>query len=124
MAARGGMERLEATIVKSGLLKTNAKHRPSPSLFYMPGLTSRPFWNSRHFSWAQTCVGSRSACLVSACCLILPFDYRLTPYCDQIHSLEAEAATIKREYLALREAKMASDYRADTEHSLHKGKWE
>lgn len=39
-------------------------------------------------------------------------------------SLEAKAATIKREYLALREAKMASDYHADTEHSLHKGKWE
>lgn len=54
MAARGGRERLEATIVKSGLLKTNAKHRPSPSLFYFPGLPSRPFWNPRHFPWAQT----------------------------------------------------------------------
>ena len=39
-------------------------------------------------------------------------------------SLEAEFATIKKEYLALREAKTASDYRADGEHSLHKGKWE
>ena len=39
-------------------------------------------------------------------------------------SLEAEFPTIKREYLALREAKMASDYRTDTEHSLHKGQWE
>lgn len=53
MAARG-VEKLEATIIKSGLLKTNAKYRPSPSLFYFPGLTSRPFWNPKPFPWVQT----------------------------------------------------------------------
>lgn len=87
-AAREGMERLEATIIRSvrsgglnciylsmtvadplrhtylpcthrtptrsGLLKTNAKYRPSPSLFYFPGLTSRPFHNPKLFPWVQT----------------------------------------------------------------------
>lgn len=54
-AARGGMERLEATIIRSGLLKTNANlNRPQPSLFYLPGLTARPFHNPKRFPWVQT----------------------------------------------------------------------
>jgi hypothetical protein len=49
------MERLEATIIRSGLLKTNANiNRPQPSLFYLPGLISRPFHNPKRFPWVQT----------------------------------------------------------------------
>lgn len=34
-----------ATIVQSGLCKTIHRHRPTPSLFFFPGLTSKPVWN-------------------------------------------------------------------------------
>ena len=54
MAARAGAEKLQATILKSGLLQTNAKYRPSPSLFYFPGLTSRPFHNPKNYHWVKT----------------------------------------------------------------------
>lgn len=32
-----------ARIVASKIMKTSAYHRPSPSLFYFPGLNSQPF---------------------------------------------------------------------------------
>jgi hypothetical protein len=54
MAAAGAAEKLQATILRSGLLQTNAKYRPSPSLFYFPGLTSRPFHNPKNFPWVKT----------------------------------------------------------------------
>jgi aspartate beta-hydroxylase len=33
-----------ATLVRSGLLRTRAAHRPAPALFTYPGLASRPWW--------------------------------------------------------------------------------
>ena len=33
-----------ATIVKGGICKTNISYRPSPSLFYFPGLSSSPVY--------------------------------------------------------------------------------
>lgn len=47
-----------------------------------------------------------------------------SPHYHKPHRLEAEFATIKKEYLALRQAQMKSDYQTDTEHSLHTGQWE
>ena len=42
-----------ATIIKSGMCRTTAKLRPSPSLFYFPGLTSRPFWDANQFGFCR-----------------------------------------------------------------------
>jgi len=33
-----------ATLVRAGLLRTRAAHRPAPSLFVYPGLRSQPWW--------------------------------------------------------------------------------
>jgi hypothetical protein len=56
-AARGrlqaGMSRHAATIVRSGLCRTTAAHRPAPSLFVYPGLTSRPWWDPSEFPWLE-----------------------------------------------------------------------
>lgn len=47
--------RAQATIVRSGLCKTSVRHapRPSPSLFFYPGLRSRAVWESGDFAWAK-----------------------------------------------------------------------
>jgi aspartate beta-hydroxylase len=42
-----------ATIVKSALCRTNAFYRPTPTTFFFPGLTSKP-WHEPTFSWCQT----------------------------------------------------------------------
>ena len=57
-AAAAARSQLQATIVKSGLLKTNAGvvPRPSPSLFYFPGITSKPVHAASTFHWAQVYV--------------------------------------------------------------------
>lgn len=38
--------------------------------------------------------------------------------------LEDNVDVIRKEYQALREMKVASDYKEDGEHSLHKGAWD
>jgi len=57
-AASAARRQLQATIVKSGLLKTNAGvvPRPSPSLFYFPGITSKPVHAASNFHWARVYV--------------------------------------------------------------------
>ncbi len=53
-AAGAARNQLEATILKSGLLKTNAGvPRPAPSLFYFPGPISRPVHDAGRFHWAK-----------------------------------------------------------------------
>ncbi|TFJ85380.1 hypothetical protein NSK_003339 [Nannochloropsis salina CCMP1776] len=90
--ASGFADKLQATIIKSGMLKTNAGvlPRPSPSLFYFPGITSKPVHNATQFHWARV--------------------------------LEEEYATIKQEFMGLKSLQIDSDYkRQDGEHSLHHG---
>jgi hypothetical protein len=43
-----------AQLLQSAVCKTNAKFRPSPSLFYFPGLTSAPVWSSSHIDLQRT----------------------------------------------------------------------
>lgn len=38
-----------ATLLQSAICKTNVFHRPSPTLFYFPGLNTRPVWPSDLF---------------------------------------------------------------------------
>ena len=41
-----------ASLKRSALLRTTREaQRPSPSLFFLPGLTSKPFWNVIDFRW-------------------------------------------------------------------------
>jgi aspartyl/asparaginyl beta-hydroxylase (cupin superfamily) len=47
-----------ATLVRSGMLRTTAAHRPAPSLFYYPGLTSRPRWDPETFPWLRPLVSA------------------------------------------------------------------
>ena len=41
-----------ATILQSAVCRTRVKSRPAPSLFYFPGLSSKPVWDTNQFSWA------------------------------------------------------------------------
>jgi aspartate beta-hydroxylase len=43
---------MAATIVQSAICRTSARIRPTPSLFFFPGLTSAPFWDAQSFPWA------------------------------------------------------------------------
>jgi len=43
-----------ATIIQSGLCKTTAKFRPTPTMFSFPGLASKPFYDPKDFPWVQT----------------------------------------------------------------------
>mmetsp|Transcript_14255 Transcript_14255/g.18684 ORF Transcript_14255/g.18684 Transcript_14255/m.18684 type:complete len:240 (+) Transcript_14255:200-919(+) len=44
---------LIATIVQSGLCKTTAKFRPTPTMFCFPGLSSQPFYKNTDFPWIK-----------------------------------------------------------------------
>lgn len=82
-----------ANILKTGVCRTSAAYRPAPSLFYFPGLTSKPWHDPADFAWAK--------------------------------SLRKNFPLIKAEYLAIREAKLESDYLVGQgEHTLHQGKWD
>jgi aspartate beta-hydroxylase len=85
-----------ATIIQSAVCKTNRYFRPSPSLFYFPGLTSKPVWSGeKDFPHIQKTL---------------------------VDSLDM----IKEEYLSLVSHKTTvSDYHTQEEHNkLHQGKWE
>eukprot|EP00743_Colponemidia_sp_Colp-15_P010840 GILK01011995.1.p1 GENE.GILK01011995.1~~GILK01011995.1.p1 ORF type:complete len:236 (+),score=36.29 GILK01011995.1:37-744(+) len=84
-----------AKLLKSAILRTNVKHRPSPTLFYFPGITSKSWHDSSepHFKWTK--------------------------------QLEDNVDVIKKEYLELRDKGFASDYHVkDDEHKLHEGSWD
>lgn len=42
-----------ATLVQSAVCRTRVRQRPAPSLFYFPGLTSKPVWDAKLFSWKE-----------------------------------------------------------------------
>jgi aspartyl/asparaginyl beta-hydroxylase (cupin superfamily) len=42
-----------ATILQSAVCRTRVRQRPAPSLFYFPGLTSKPVWDSKLFTWKE-----------------------------------------------------------------------
>ena len=49
------MTRVEPTakLLASKILRTNAYHRPAPSLFFFPGLNTQPFHKASDFSFTQ-----------------------------------------------------------------------
>ncbi|KAJ1416928.1 Aspartyl/Asparaginyl beta-hydroxylase-domain-containing protein [Ochromonadaceae sp. CCMP2298] len=42
-----------ATILQSAVLRTKVKHRPAPSLFYFPGLSTEPVFDPKRFPCAE-----------------------------------------------------------------------
>jgi aspartyl/asparaginyl beta-hydroxylase (cupin superfamily) len=98
-------------VVQGPNLLRTAVHRPSPSLMFLPGLRSLPFWTSVQGDENRVAYGD--PVVTSA-----------------VEYLQANVETIRNEYLsvvamAAEDKKLASDY-TDTGHQqqLHQGKWE
>jgi len=83
-----------ASIFQSAILRTKFGGRPNPSLFYFPGLASKPIWDAAQHPELKS-IAER---------------------------LQANKKTILDEYKHVR-SKATSDYQID-EHKLHSGKWE
>ena len=82
------MTTTRASLLAGRLLRVPGAHRPSPSLFTYPGLTSRP-WHERSHRW----------------------------FADWLPELEAATPTITEEYLRMRASGRLSDYKvADSDH--------
>ena len=90
-----------ATILQSAVCRTTGIPRPCPSLFYFPGLHSRPVW-------------SRADAL------------KAFPWLNEMEK-EENVAALRREYEALVQNGIESDYstkdlnRAGGEHKMHSG---
>ena len=91
-------------IVRGPSLLRTAIHRPRPSLLFLPGLRSLPFWT-------QHCQGTT---LVA---------YQDPSVQKAVSLLEEQVDTIRREYNTVAST-LKSDYQADTEHRLHQGRWD
>lgn len=88
------------------LLRTTSMARPSPSLLFLPGLRSLPFWTAPDYSriaYGDPTVG------------------------QVVNHLESHASTIRNEYLSktaqTEKLPPTNDYH-DHQKSLHEGKWE
>ena len=49
----GGVQEIAAKLLASKILRTTAYHRPAPSLFFFPGLNTRPFHKADDFRFTQ-----------------------------------------------------------------------
>jgi Aspartyl/Asparaginyl beta-hydroxylase len=87
------------------LLRTTATHRPRPSLLFLPGLRSLPFWTKWDAAEGVNCVAYQDPTVVKAVSLLQDNFY-----------------LIQSEYFEA--AHLPSDYQADTEHRLHRGTWD
>lgn len=52
-----------ATILQSAVCRTRVKLRPAPSLFYFPGLSTKPVFDPSQFSWTKELEGKRDVML-------------------------------------------------------------
>lgn len=52
-----------ATILQSAVCRTRVKHRPAPSLFYFPGLSTKPVFDVSQFTWAKELESKKDAIL-------------------------------------------------------------
>jgi hypothetical protein len=85
-----------------------AKPRPSPTLFFFPGLDSRPWHDTAQFPWVQTLEAHRDVIRDEFLALR---DLRQKAAADAGAGAGAEAS--------------ASDYNVnDKEHQLHEGQWD
>lgn len=87
------------------LLRTGTA-RPHPSLLYLPGLRSLPFWTQ----WDEKSGANRVA-------------YQDPGVSAAVEHLESHVDDIRSEYCRVATGRW-SDYQTDTEHTLHKGRWD
>ena len=52
-----------ATILQSAVCRTRVKHRPAPSLFFFPGLSTQPVFDPSLFSWTKELESKRDVIL-------------------------------------------------------------
>ncbi len=91
-----------ATILQSAMCRTRVRHRPWPSLFYFPGLSTMPIWHHHeHFT----------------------HDFQKSGSFAFINELEASYDDILKEYLHLKARQQKSDYTGDDK-KLHQGQWD
>ena len=74
------------------MLRTSAYHRPSPSLFFYPGLNTQPFYDASDFSFTKD------------------FEANLDTIKKEYKSLRTEYGEMKDDYTKL-----------EKEHTLNKG---
>ena len=85
--------KLEANLIKSAICKLNSYDRPNPTLFYFPGLTSKPVWNKDKFK----------------CVKVLEENFNL---------IKQEYIDAEKSNILYNDYKLV-----DNEKSLHKGDW-
>ena len=106
---------VEAAIFQSAVCRTTAVPRPSPSLFYFPGLRAASLW-SRAEELRPAEVPPK-ACADEA-----------LPWLQELEKPE-NVESMRREFEALRAANVESDYstkdasREGGEHKMHHGEW-
>ena len=83
-----------ARIVASKMMRTSAYHRPAPSLFFFPGLESRPFHDASQFSFTK--------------------DFE-----QNLDTIRAEYQALRSAY-----GERDDYVKSDGEHTLNEGKWQ
>ena len=102
---------MNATIIKSALCKTRVHPRPSPTLFFFPGLSSTsPIIPPQTLPFAET--------LASMTPVILQEYHALR------QAMEARRTQSSPHPLPSSPPSSSSDYNAPGEHKLHAGHWE
>jgi len=90
-----------AMIFKSAVLRTSRQGlRPAPSMFYLPGVETRPWWPTGHKNGGE----------------------KLFPW---LAEMKENVAVVRDEFQSLLDIGRPSDYDTKHEHSqLHSGRWE
>lgn len=105
-----------ATLVKSAICRTNVKHRPAPSLFYFPGITSSPFWAAKSCGYAGLDARTQQPIISSA----INSDIIKMGDC-----LRNNFESIRNEYLLFRKNNETSDFDTSKDReSLYHGRWD
>lgn len=81
-----------AVLVQSAIMKTKVKPRPSPSVFYFPGLNSKPIFDPSDFEFTKTLNENHDLILNECSSMIkdrdIQSDYLLRPDEHQLHEGE------------------------------------
>lgn len=93
-----------AAVVQGPSLVQTGLYRPSPSLMFLPGLRSLPFWTS--FDGTHNRIAYQDP-IVS----------------HVVNYLQEHVSTFQEEYTQ-QQANVPSDYKAGGEHKLHSGSWD
>lgn len=101
----------DCDIVRGPSLLRTSMSRPQPSLLFLPGLRSLPFWTQPSFDDEDGGATNRIA-------------FQDPTVSHAVELLQSHYTTIRNEYEGTAH-KLWSDYQTDTEHhTLHQGKWD